>query len=116
MKRMAVVLGLVALVGVFPTSAAAQARVRPGTGGAGSTVGQTTGNPQTPQERRQELQQLRQQLQRLQQQLRQHEAALRAARRDGDRTAAERENQAIRRLKTEIERVQNRIRLLTRGR
>lgn len=116
MKRVVVVLGLVAIIGMSPAGLAAKGRVqaigqRPGQTGD-ITIGQSSGDRQ---QLRAELERLRQELQRLQRELKAHEKALHEAQRAHDRVAAERESSIIKHIKDEIERIQHRIRELSHG-
>lgn len=101
MKRLVVILGLLAMVGTLPVSASAAQDRRTG---------------QTSDQNSVELARLKEQLKKLQLELREHEQALREARRAGDRVAAAREASIIRKLKDEIAKIQKKIRELSRGR
>jgi len=121
MKRVAFLLTMAALVFTFPITGAAQKTgvgqtstrsSRTGTTTA-TTPGQTTGDRAAV---RAELEKLRQDLQKDQRLLKEKETALRAARNSHDRAAAERLTNEIKTLKQEIERIQRRIKELSRGR
>jgi len=105
MKRVTILLGLLAVVALLPASAAGQGRpIPPARGGPAST------------DSRPDLQQLRQQLEQLHQELRDHEQLLREAIRAHDRRAAEFQHREIRRINAEIDRLERRLHDALRGR
>jgi hypothetical protein len=105
MKRVAVLLGFLAVVALLPASAAGQGRPRPPVGGGPSTT-----------DNRPEIQQLRQQLEQLHEELREHELLLREAMRARDRRAADLQHREIRRINSEIDRLARRLHDALRGR
>jgi TolA-binding protein len=113
MRRVAVLIGFLAMVVLLPSRAAAQAKPKPPAGGHSGSAGTTT---TTSPENREELQQLRQQLQQLQHDVKAHEQLLKDAQRAHDRQAVELQQRELKRLKSEIERLDKRLRDLSHGR
>jgi chromosome segregation ATPase len=113
MKRIAVVLGLLAVIGLFPAGVGAQTKTKPA-GKTGSSSGQTT-SANTPANR-DEAKRLHEQLQQLQRELKEHEHLLKEARKAKDHQAAELQQREITRIKDEIKRVEQRLSELQHGR
>lgn len=95
MKRVAAILGAVAICGALSTSVFAQAR---------------SGDQKRPN-----IEQIRADLQKLQRELKQHEEAMKSARKAGNRELAQRELQECKRIRKEIKDLQAKAHRAGRG-
>ncbi len=114
MKRIAVLLGLLAVIGLFPAGLGAQGKTKPTGAKQGGGSGQTSNPPATGNH--EEIRRLQEQLHQLQRELKDHQHLLKEAQKNKDRQAAELQQREIRRIQEEIRRVEQKIRELSHGR
>ena len=105
MKRIAVVLGLLAAIGLFPADLGAQGKAKPA-GKTGGTSGQTTAANAPANGNREEVERLHQ----LQRELKEHQQLLKDAKKAKDREAVELQQREIKRIQDEIKRLEQHIR------